>query len=409
MKILENYNKLSDTLKGNLTILSANAFASILTKIFLNIYVFSINGSFYELIIFNIIFYVTTSSFYILSSFIISKYKIGLKNIFKYALPFYPLSFFFLVIAPENITSAYIFWVLGSIWRGPYFNVFNTYEYEFTKKDMRQYYQSLRNIIFIVAWLLVSWGISVLFYFKESLPFWISPYDIMFFISGVIFLISYIKAVPRIESYRVDKDLKISDFKGLFSSKWNRRISFFLLLTCFWAMSWLLISMVSFYLLKSELNVWIYEFVFTIFWILQSLYLWSYLKSHQSFKALTIFSLSYFLLFVLFAYFLTIPVFIVFTLLWGLLMVSISVPKHVYTMKIIDMFSEFNWNSYAVLQYKEFLLMIWRIIILWGFLLSSFVYSTPEEVLPYWILISGLIFLFLPFSVYHIRDLVEKK
>lgn len=403
-KTIENYKKLPRSLQGSLMLVISNFFSWVLLKVFFNIYVYLINNSFVDLIIYNIILSSLTSVFYILTSVLINKFNLNLKVVLKFWFLLIPISFLYLLFTEMTMASVLVFTVMWAIWRWLFYNTYHLYELNFTDPNKRPFMYSLRSTWYIVAWLLVSGLISLFFYFEKHLLFGFSAYDMMFILLAFIMFWSYFFVIDKLEDLHIQKKIEFSDYKWIFFKKWYRRLWLVILVNSYSSIVWILFSMVSFYILKSEFNVWIYEFIFTIFWILATLTIGNYLRKEKSYNVLALLAILYFTSYIVLANFLNIYVFIWFSLIATILFPAVTTMLNVYMMSINDILTKHNWNSYANLQYKEFMNMFGRLVVMLSFLVFAYLSNDIEWTLYYWIILAWWVYLVIPILLWHIRD-----
>lgn len=188
---------------------------SLISNIFVNIYVFKINNSLFDSIIYNIIFISSKILWFSWIWYIMSLLKKDIKNMYYVWYIFFILSFILLLIFKWNIYSTYIFWLFYWLWAWSFRMAVHSQELKNIKNETRDFYSSSistwKNLISIIIPILVAF----IFFLWDLFKFdW---YFVLFFILPFVYITSFL-FINKIDSY-IPKKIRKIDIKNFFNLK----------------------------------------------------------------------------------------------------------------------------------------------------------------------------------------------
>ena len=156
----ENFTKLSISNKSMIYLMWIYWAGSIISSMFINIYVFKFNNEIYQVAYYNIIFFTSTLIWFSFVWYIMSILKKDIKNMYYIWYIFFMCSFVILFILQNKLFGTYIFWVLYGLWNWSFRNAVHSQELINIQSDSRYFYSSClsawKNIISIVLPLSIS-------------------------------------------------------------------------------------------------------------------------------------------------------------------------------------------------------------------------------------------------------------
>lgn len=395
---VKTFNKLPLSNKSMVYLMWIYWIWSIVTWFFINIYIFKLNNSFEEAITYNIIYFTSTLLWFSFIWWIMSIFQKDIKNMYYISYFLFIISFIELFIFNQNLVWIYLFWILYGIWNWAFRNAVHTQELNNIENKNRDFYSSSisvwNNVISIVNPLLIASIFYLAYLFKFD---W---YLILFSILPLIYLVSF-KFIKNIDSYIPNK-IKLDDFKNFFNLKKYKYWHLYFMFG--WILFWIyvvIIPIINITLLKSEINIWLYQSFLTIVSTFLVIHLSIKRKEQNRFKYFGIFSLLLFVNYIFLWTFLNLINFIIFSFIWLLLSPLYRTSEHVYDLHLMDNIKTGNSDFYPAMIMREIILWIWRITAL---LVLLFITKNSnlgtENILSLWLIFIWICFILLILSIY---------
>ncbi len=395
---LLNFKKLPESNKSMVYLMWIYSVWALIAMTFVNIYVFKINNSFKDIIFYNINFFTFNFVWFSFIWWIMSLLWKNIKNMYYIWYSFFTLSFICLLIFNWNLFWAYVFWSLYGLWNWSFRCAVHTQELKNIEDKNRDFYSSSitvwRNILQIITPLIVS----LIFYLSTFSNF--NWYLILFLFLPLIYISSFF-FINNIDSY-IPKKITLSDLKNFFNFKRYKYWHLYFLLGWWFIRSFelVLIPIISIVILKTEINIWLFQWILTI--------LSTYLVMDLSFKRNKKTRLKYFFIICIFIFiinvffwiFFNLTIFIIFSLTTIFTSPIFRVSEHVYDLELMDSIKTWDHDFFPAMIFREAVLWIWRVLAL--FILYLLLYYTlidTDNILRSWLLIRWFFLILLPFSI----------
>jgi len=329
----------------------------IVSSTFVNIYVFQQQESYYDVLLFNLLTFIASAIWFIGIGVLFWKMQRSVTDMYYIWYILFILAFLSLLLFPNSQISTYVFASLYGFAAGIYWNAVHSQELKNISDINRDFYSSSisagSNIISVVIPLLISW------IFVLGILFSFDAYLVLFILLPLLYSASFL-FIKDIPSY-IPKPVKFRDLLESINIKKHTFANLYLL--CSGAKNWLAktsIAIASIILLKSEISIWVFQ------WILA--FLASYvvihfgLKRHawNRFNFFFIICSSMVLMYLVFASFFSIYVFILFSLLNLFLFPMYRVSAHTYDLMVMDNSNIWENDFYPTMLWREILLLISR-------------------------------------------------
>lgn len=397
-KFFSNFNKLPLSNKSMVYLMWIYWVWELITGIFINIYVFKLYNSFENILIYNMIFFTATFIWFSGLWLLMSVFKKDIKNMYYISYILFILSFLELFVFKWTLFWVYLFSGIFGLWNWIFRCGVHTQELKNILNKNRDFFSSSisawENIISILTPLFTAFifGIAKIYNFD-----W---YLILFLFLPLIYLISFI-FIKNIDSYIPNKISK-EDFTNFFNL---RKYKYWHLYFLFWwfklAVTTVIISAVSITLLKSEINIWLFQAILALISTFLVIHLSHKREENNRLKYYFIFCFLLFLVYLLFWIFFSLINFIIFSLILIFLKPLFRVSSHVYDLSLMDSIKAWNNDFYPAMLLREAVLWIWRI---GSLLILLFIFKnmnlTLELNLKIWLIISWIVFIFLYWSIY---------
>ena len=390
-EFISNFKKLPDSNKSMIYLMWIYGAGWIIGSIFINIYVFSLNKETIDVFIYNIIFLTTTLIGFSLVWFIMSVFQKNIKNMYYLAYSFYISAFIFIFIFNWYLW-VYLFAVIYGLWFWMYRCAVHTQELVNIEDKTRDIYSSIissgGNVINIVVPILIS-GI----FFVVSKNFSFSPYIILFIFLPIIYITSFF-FIKDIWDY-IPTKIKKKDIKNFFNLKKYLFWQLYFLIGGFYQwLIWTLLPIVAITLLKSEINVWLFEGIIWLFSTFLIVFLSSKRKVENRVKIMWIVSFLLFVNISIFAFNFSFIWYVIYTLIALILNPLYRISEHVFDLKLMDTI-KVKWSDFfPAMILREITLWVGRIAIIIIFVFLVKFWINTENILKIG-LISIWIFLIL--------------
>ena len=390
-KFIKDFKKLPESNKSMIYLMWIYGAGWIIGSLFVNIYVFSFNKEILDVLYYNTVFLTSVLIWFSLIWLIFSIYKKNIKNMYYMAYSAYILAFILLFIFNWYLwiyLFAVIFWLGFWMFRC----AVHTQELVNIEDKTRDIYSSIisgwKNIIDIIMPFIIS-GI----FFVVSLYFSFSPYLVLFTILPIIYLTSFF-FIKNIWDY-VPSKIKKKDVKNFFNlKKYLFGQLYFIFVWLYQGLFWTIPPIIAIILLKSEINVWLFEWVITFISTFLVIFVATKRKRKNRIKFMWILSVLLFINLSIFSYNFNIYWYIIFTLIGLLLNPLYRISEHVFDLKLMDTI-KVKWSDfYPAMILREISLWVWRVSILFLFIYLVKIWLGTDDILKI-ALISIWIFLIL--------------
>jgi hypothetical protein len=331
-------------------------------NIFINIYIYNYFWNIEWLITYNLIFYTFCFLAFATSWLFLSNLKIS----FKWSFIIWIFSFILSVLTlfvfeTWNNITLYLYSVLNWIWLWMFWCWVHTYELWYIEVGKRDFYSSssfMGKTIITIGFPLI-W--SLIFYLVgESFTF--ISYTILFVILILAYLSSFL-FLRNLPDYYAKK-VRIKNILNKFDRREIFQNLFFLFDSISNSLIIILNPIIVIFLLKTEVNVWIFEW---IIWVISVLVMWllsTKRNEKNRLKIMLYFSLLMFISLILFGFYISVIWLVVFKLLVLIFKPGVDISIKVFNMKYMWDLEKENNQFLSKVIYRELIIAIWRILIL---------------------------------------------
>jgi len=398
-KFIDSFNKLPDSNKSMIFLMWIYLIWWIIWWLFINIYIFQLNNEILEVLYYNLVLFTSRFVWFSLLWYLMSVFRKDIKLLYYVSYILFTISFLSLFIFKNYIFSIFLFGIIYWLWSWTFRCAVHTQELVNINDEKRDLYSSLisagTNVISVIIPLFVS-----LVFFLSDTTFNVDWYLILFLILPILYLVSFI-FIRNIESYVPSKITK-KDLYNFFDFKKYK----FWLLYIFWValyhwLTFFLLAIIAIYLLKSEVNVWLFEWIISFISTILLIFIANKRNSNNRIKIMWYLVWFIFLNYLIFAFNFNIFWYIIFTLIWIILWPLYRVSEHVYDLKIMDSI-KLDWSDfYPAMILRVFVLWIWRLIIIWIFIyISIFSWLELDYILRFWIILIPVFMFIAWWSIY---------
>lgn len=354
--IIKTFKNL-DSISKTLIVLMQTYFVwTVIWSIFINMYVYKYFWNINWIIIYNVIIYLLSYIWFFIVWYYISKYKLNMKIWYYISFIFIFITFFLIFIS-----NNYYFFILYSIfywlWLWSFWCSTHNYELAFIDNEKRDFYSSI-NMLWknsLTIWLPLIISIIFILCWKQNL-IW---YKIIFFLISLLYLVN-IKIIKFLPDY-TPKSFKIKEIFWKINIKEFYKNLYFILTVQITTVPKIILIIISIFLLKTEVNIWVYQ---TIIWVISIIITW-FLSTKRNeknrAKYMAFFAVLCALNYILFWFNITIIWLIIFNLLNYIFSPWYEISDKVFSMKYMwNIKKDENWFLANVL-YRENILLIWRL------------------------------------------------
>jgi len=396
-KFITNFRKLPLSNRSMVYLMWIFWVWGIISWIFINIYVYKINNSINDAIIYNTIFFTSTLIWFSVLWQIMWYLWKDIKNMYYISYILFILSFIEIFLFKNTLVWVYVFWVIYALWNGAFRNAVHTQELNNIENKNRDFYSSSisawSNIISIITPIIVA----IIFYICSL--FEIDWYIILFLIIPIIYFISFL-FIKNIASY-TPKKINMLDVKNFFNMK---KYKYWHLYFVFW---WIILSIysviipiISIILLKNETNIWIFQWILTILSTLIIIHLSHKRDEKNRFIYFLIPAILLFFTYILFSQFLSLTSFILYSILWLILKPILRISEHVYDLSLMDSIKTGNSDFYPAMIFREYVLWGWRFLwLVLLYILSKILYLNNIETVKIWLILIGICYLLITITI----------
>lgn len=362
-EIFARYKDLNWDEKGLLFIRWVKAFESLVKSTFVNIYIFTIQQSIYQVLWIGIFGYFCTTIWYWLHSFLLTRYRLNVKKVLQASFIISILSFIIMILRGSHLWWMVLFTFVNGIARWFYFSSIIYFESHNIKDKKNDFYGSMVYIIKKSLGILSPLIITLLFLVPSH--FDVSWYSLIFGATIIVNLLTILYS-NKISNHQIDK----IPAKELNIKKLNRREISYYLTFGMYNSGKIILALVLLYVLNSEVNIWFYETILAIAAIF--LVLKNSIKTNKSNrkKYYTIFGIIMWLNALLFGMNLTLVGLIIYTIIDLLIAPVFGALRFGYYFHFLENNKEHRHDKFIRVVNADFWTQLWRISFLWVTLLG---------------------------------------
>jgi YQGE family putative transporter len=356
-KFLHSFNNLPLSTKSMVYLMWIYFIGVIISTTFVNIYIFQIEWSYFDVLVFNLIVFTSGAIWFIWMWILFSRLQRNVSQMYYIWYTLFILWFLVLFVFPHNLWASYLFWVFYWFAAGIYWNAVHSQELKNISNDARDFYSSSisagSNIISVVIPLLIS-GI---FFFGDTIKF--DAYTVLFIILPLIYSISFL-FIRNIPTY-VPKRVELRDIWACFDMKKHRFANLYLFFSgAKHGLAKTSIAIVSILLLENEVNIWIFQWVLAFLSSYVVIHFW--LKRHVWNRFIFFLIICscmiglYIFLWALFSFY----AFILFSVFNLFLFPMYRVSAHTYDLTIMDNSKNWEQDFYPMMLWREAIMLVSR-------------------------------------------------
>ncbi|MDD3302757.1 MAG: hypothetical protein PHN31_04310 [Candidatus Gracilibacteria bacterium] len=359
LKFIKKFKDLSKPSKSMVYLMWIYRIGSIVSSVFINIYVFKFQKNLLDVVFYNGFFL----TFCLLGFSGLGLFMAALKRDIRFM---YYIAYFLFILAFVIIfliggyLGIFLFAILYGLGNGIFRCAVHTQELSNIKDKSRDLYSSIvvsgDNIFKII----VPFFISILFYFIGKF-FDFSPYIVLFLLLPFVYVFSFL-FIKNLSLY-IPREVNYKDFKNFFSFKKNRfGFLYFLFGGLYYSPFNILFPIVSIILLKTEVNVGIYEGAFYILSTIIIILFSSIRKKDNRLSIMFYTSILIFINLIIFIFNFNFIGYIIYSMISLVLNPMFRVSEQVFDMKLMDTIRASGSDFYPAMIFRELCLWIGRMI-----------------------------------------------
>lgn len=364
-KFFKNFSNLPKAYKSLVYIVWLYSIWWFIWNFFINIYIFKVNNNILDVFIYNLVYITASLVWFSLLWFFVAYFRKNIKILYYISFSLFIIAFLSLFIMHWEY-KLFLFWILYWIWNWAFWAWLHSQELANIEDKKRDFYSSSVIAWNNVLWIFVPFLISLIFYISTKY-FNVSWYMVLFLIVPFLYFISffYIKNIKDYSPKRID----LNHLKNFFNFKKNLYWLLYIFFT--WVSHWIsffLPAVIAIYFLHNEINVWLFEWIISVISILFIMYLANIRNNNNRLKIMFISILLILINAIIFIFNFNTLWYIIYTIIWILLWPLYRISEHVYDLKIMDTLETWSDDFYSAMIYRDFLLWVWRVIIIWFFI-----------------------------------------
>lgn len=363
-KFFKNFSNLPNIYKSLVYIVWLYSIWQFIWIFFINIYIFKVNNNILDVFIYNLIYVTALVIWFSLLWYFVAYFKKNIKVLYYTSFSLLIIAFLSLFVIHWEY-KVFLFWILYWIWDWAFSAWLHTQELANIEDKKRDFYFSSVTAWKNVLWIFIPFLVSLIFYISTKY-FNISWYIVLFLMVPFLYFISFFY-IKNIKNYS-PKRINLSHFKNFFNIKKN--LYWLLYIFFIWVSHWIsffLPAVIAIYFLHNEINVWLFEWIMSIISILFIMYLAS-VRNNNRLKIMLIIIFLILINATIFIFDFNTLWYIIYTIIWILIWPLYRISEDVYDLKIMDTFETWSDDFYAAMIYRDFLLWVWRVIIMWFFI-----------------------------------------
>jgi len=374
----KKFNKFPNSNKAMIYLMWIFTFWHLISTLFISIFIFKFQSDISHVITYNIIFFISCFIWFSWIWYIYSVLQKNVKSMYYISYFLLIISYIYLLLFNSSIIWIYIFWLLHWAWFWVFWSVVHANELTNIKDKDRDFYSSLISAWWNILQIITPLLVSIVFIFWNYIDFdW---YYILFIIIPIVYLISFL-FIKDIWDY-VPSMVKKKDFTNFFNLKkyfWWQSYIFFSWAT--FALRLITVPIIAILLLKSEINVWIFESIMWAISVFIVLYLSHIRNKWNRLRILLIITTLLLLAYLLFTLYFNVFWYIIFSLILIILLPLYRVSEHVYDLKIMDSIKAKGSDFFPSMLFREFTINFARISVLLIWLYLTDLYGNDLELL----------------------------
>ena len=384
--------KTLDPIVRELIIISVIAnIGQIIFGTFINIYAYQIAGGWSWLLWGTLLMLTMTLIPFVIVGFLSRRHVLNMRPLFIAGIIIYGLSF--LCMLPGTLWSLLVWYFVYGVANGLFYCAWNTYELKRISIAARGQYSGIWQAFYGLAKIIIPLLISLLFFLLKDVN--MTPYIILLPLSAIVSFISLYRVRKLPDEYL--PKLQTADMHYFFQRKHFRWI-FNISMRGIYRMVALTLLIISFYILKTEINIWIYTSVIALFTLLALVYIWRQVQEHNRVMYLGLACISLTLMYIFYAYHIT-PLGFIIVSIWSVTLVPIhAIFDKVNYLRVLESLQSPTQNIFSPILGAEFLLYVTRALSI--LILLFFVWQSTETVMKYALLIPAIWISLLRCSLY---------
>lgn len=356
-KIFSKYRELNNDEKGLLFIRGIRGFETLVKWVFVNIYIFLVQQSIYDVLWFNIIGYICTTIGYWSHWFLASRKKINVKRSLQLSFLIALGSYILLILFGNHTLWILLYVIINGVSRWFFYSSMIYFESHNIKDKKTDIYWSFMQALKKVVWII--WPIIVAGFFILQNKMGISGYKLIFGLNIVV-LIWMIIYSNKLSNHIIPK----INFKRLMLKTFNfKEILYYL---TFWLShaGAVIMALVLIYILKSEVNIWFYETILAVLSIV--LVLWNSIKTNGTNRKrnITIVWVLMFINTLLFGINLTVIWLTIYTIVNIIVAPLLSAMKFAYYFNFIENEKDDKQDKFVRVIHADGRTQLWRVLLL---------------------------------------------
>lgn len=397
-KFSESFNKLPSSNKSLVYLMWIYSFGALIGNLFIIIYIYKFNQSINDLIIYGFLHSISIFIWFGLIWYLIALFQKSIRYLFMFSYIAFIFSILWLLFFWDSYIGIYSYAVLFWLWIWMYWNAAHTQELANITNKERDFYSSSvaiwKNILQVCVPLLVA----LIFFIGWHLN--LDGYIILFALLPLTYLLSFY-FIWDIQDY-TPKKITFHDIKNTFDFKKYKYGNLNFILQWFQTIiTAVILPLIWFYMLKTEINIWLLEWSLAIMSVLLIIFFSFRREENTRLKYLAFFAVLYFFNYMFLALHFYLLGFVIFSLLALVIKPLFRVSTHVYDLSIMDNVKTATNDFYPAMIMREFFLLLGRILWLSVLIFIVTYYNfTDIEIYKGGLFITGSIFLLLIVSIY---------
>lgn len=360
-KFIQNFKDLPLSNKSMVYLMWIYGMGWVIGGLFVNIYIFKLNKEIADVIYYNLVFFTFWLLGFSLIGHIVSILKKDIKNMYYFSYTLFIVSFIFLLFFHQNMTMILFFASLYGLGNGAFRCAVHTQELVHIADNKRDLYSSSIHAGSTIIGISMPMLVSVVFYLSKFMNF--NGYILLFLFLPILYMTSFL-FIKNIESY-IPKKIKKADVSNFFNVK---KYKFWLLyiigVSLYQWIGFITGATISIYLLKTEINVWLFEGIISILSTIILVFLAHKRTQNNRVQIMGYLSLLLAVNYVIFVGNFNIYGFFVYTLIGIVVWPLFRVSEHVYDLQIMDSIKLEGSDFFPAMILREVLLWIGRVIVM---------------------------------------------
>jgi len=397
-KLLSKFIKLPDSNKSMVYLMWIYWVWWIIWNFFINIFIYQKNNSIEDVIIYNLFFILSTFIWFSILWYLFSLFRKDIKYMYYFSYILFIISFLILFINKELYFFILIFAILYWLWNWMFWCWIHTQELFFVKDKYRDLYSSSIYIWLNINGIITPLIVATIFLLSDKI-IKINAYLVLFFILPFVYSISFL-FIKKLNTYIPNKVSK-KEFYNFFNFKKYKFALFYIFFSSLH--QWILLILwpiISIYLLKNEVSVWLFEWLMAFLSIFSLIIITYYRNISNRIKIMWYIIIFIFINNIIFSLNFTKIWYIYFILIWIIIMPIYRVSEHIYDLQIMDSI-KLKWKDFfSAMLFRDLVIFISRLLLLLSLLLIISIWIDLENILKFSIVLIPLFMFFSWLSIY---------